>query len=262
MTQATSKLKVFVPLLAPVSHGELIVRLHQRLRALATTRDRAPGEPISLGDDLCLTLTAGCDGALIPFSTRFEWWVPALPLPELPGFIEGLLGERVGTTVKLTMPLPSTYVVEALRGRQARFVVELCSAREVTDLPESEFRRLGLGSTLKHVMGALHLELEAERQAAQEHLARELTFDAVLAAAKLFIPKALIDDDLRRSWERVEGHLLRAHAFSQAELDESLNGWLTDGPTRVAAERRVALTLIFRSVAQQEGRGIYEQDNL
>ena len=249
---ALDGLTVHVPTLPAVSEGELVARFEERMRALATTRDRSEGEAIGWGDDLRIDVVAGCEGRLIPFSTRFDWWVLAAPQSDVPGLFEALIGEPVGATVRVELTLPPSYPVEALRSKRARFVVTLHEAKEVAPLPASEFARTGLGQTLRAVMLALRAELEHERETAQLHLARELAFDAVLERAKVALPVELIDDDIRRAWGRGEGQLLKARGFSQQELDESLEGWLTDRPTRIASERRVALSLIFRAVVERE----------
>jgi len=249
---ALGGLSIQVPTLPEVTEAELIARFGARMRDLATTRDRLEGEAIAWGDDLRIDVVAGCDGRLLPFSTRFDWWVEAAPQPDVPGLVEALIGEAVGATVRIELTLPPAYPVEALQGERVRFVVTLHAAKEVVPLPQSEFARTGLGSSLQEVMSALRRELETEREAAQLQLARELIFDAVLERARVALPSELIDDDLRRTWERLEGQALKARGFSQRELDESLDGWRSDAPTRIAAERRVALSLIFRSIVERE----------
>ncbi len=253
MNLSFAGLEVAAPKLEPVTEAEVIARFQQRLRAFATKRARAPAEAIVAGDDLTLNIVAGCEGALIPFSTRFDWQTTATAQPDVPGLIESLIGENVGATVRLELTLPPHYTVESLRGKRARFAVDLIAACEVTPLPPGEFARIGLGHTLRDVMLALHRELDAERAAEQLYLTRELAFDAVLERARVSVAPALVDDDIQRAWQRLEGAQLKAHDFGERALAESLEGWLHDPATRIAAQRRVALSRVFQAVVENEG---------
>lgn len=247
-------LSVHVPAPEDLTEEDLLRAFHERRRAVAHSRQRARGEPLSLGDEVKLNVVGYCDGKLIPFSARFGMTMELAPLASLPGFSEAIAeGAKVGTSLQIAMELPGDYPVEAYRGQPARFLVDVLAARELTLLPEDApafFEKLGLGDTLVEVMNALREELEEDLAARLWLEAQDLVMEELRKRAPVSLPRALVDEELRRRWVEAEGRGMVAQQFDVDEQREALEGWLQDTATREEAERRLHLGVVLKALTE------------
>ncbi len=248
-------LAVHVPQLPDLTEDDILERFAEKARDLAKKRARAAGETLALGDDVKLNTVAYCEGKLMPFSARFGVWVPLLPIPMLPGFNENVARGTVGGSLQLDITLPAEYPVASLRGKNARFIVDVLEAREVT-LPDMEstavLKKAKLGDSLEAAMVSIREELEDEMVDALWVEAREMVLDAVAERTPMTIPAALIDEEVRRRWGTAEGQHLVAQKFDVDEQQEALDGWLKDPLTRAECERRLRIGLALKAVTEAE----------
>lgn len=249
------KLAVKVPAADDLTQDDLLERFREKARALAVTRDRKPGEALAMGDEAQVDLLGYVGGKLLPFSARFGFWLELAPLIALPGLTESIARAKVGQSVQVSLTLPPDYPVEALRGKPVRFIVDVRGGREVK-LPDTESKeflaRLGLGPDLEKVMDALREELEQELADQLWTEAENLVLAELVARAKVQVPKALLEDEIRRRWADVEGRGLVEKGFDVEEQNEALKTWLDDPPTRAECERRIAAGLVLRAVAERD----------
>ncbi|HLM48769.1 MAG TPA: hypothetical protein VK458_33215, partial [Myxococcaceae bacterium] len=105
-------IQVTVPQDAEISQEELLMRFHEIVRSRASTRDRAPGEPVQMGDTVIIDTLGYAAGQLIPFSARGGLELEMAPSDVLPGLCEGLVGTAVGSGQEVEVTLPDTYSVE------------------------------------------------------------------------------------------------------------------------------------------------------
>ncbi|WP_434347601.1 peptidylprolyl isomerase [Myxococcus virescens] len=247
---------VRVPTPDDLTEEDLLRAFHEKRRALATSRERQPGESLELGDEVRLNIVGYCDGKLIPFSARFGMTTELAPIEALPGFSEAVAeGAKVGESLQIALELPETYPVEALQGKPARFLVDVLAAHEVTLPPESapEFlEKLGLGSTLGEVMAHLRDELEDAAAAQLWVQARDMVLDELVRRAPVELPRALVDEELRRRWVQAEGQGMLEHQFDVDEQREALEGWLTDPTTRADVERRLHIGIVLKAITEEQ----------
>jgi trigger factor len=250
-----AELKVVVPAPSAISSEELLQRLHEKTREAGTVKDRAMGDALRAGDEVLLDVLGYADGKLIPFSSRFSWWTELAPIPALPGLMEGVATAHVGDSLEVLVTLPENYPQESLRNCPVRFVVDVLAAREVI-VPEvgskTFFEALGLGDSLDDVMDRVREELEEERSAELSVLGRELVLEEVARRTAIELPKALVDDEIKRRWAQHEAPALAAHQFTADEQKEARDGWLADPMTRAECERRLKVGMALRAVAQAE----------
>ncbi|MDY7229316.1 peptidylprolyl isomerase [Hyalangium rubrum] len=248
-------IRVTVPAPPSLTEEELVRRFNQLAREHAQVREREPGEAVEQGDDVQLDIIGYANDKLIPFSIRTGLWMELAPDDALPGFAELLAGSAVGDCVGITLVLPDTYPVESLRGVTARFMVDLLAAREVLP-PEPDsvgfLRQLGRGNSLSEVMNALGQELLQERTDAQWLEAQNRVLDVLASRLRVTLPKALIDEEIRRRWVMAEGQTVQEKNFSPAEEQEALEAWKTDPATRAEVERRLRISLALKAVAQRD----------
>ncbi|CAM3055557.1 peptidylprolyl isomerase [Corallococcus sp. ZKHCc1 1396] len=250
------KLSVRVPTPEDLTEEDLLRSFHEKRRELAITRERQPGESLELGDDVQLNIVGYCDGKLIPFSARFGMTTELAPIQALPGFCEAVAeGGKVGESMQIALELPETYPVEHLQGKPARFLVDVVAARAVTLPPESspEFlQKLGLGSTLEEVMDNLREELEDDLSGQLWVQAQDMVLDELARRAPVELPRALVDEELRRRWVQAEGQAMVEYQFDVEEQQEALRGWLADPTTRADAERRLHIGIVLKAVTEAE----------
>ncbi len=249
-------LSVRVPTPDDLTGEDLLRSFHEKRRALATSRERQPGEALELGDDVQLNIVGYCDGNLIPFSSRFGMTTELAPSEALPGFCEAVAeGGKVGESMQIALELPATYPVQSLQGKPARFLVDILAAREVTLPPESspEFlAELGMGSTLEEVMDSIREELEDELAGQLWVRAQDMVLDELARRTPVELPKALVDEEIRRRWVQAEGQGMVEYQFDVEEQQEALRGWLTDPTTRADAERRLHIGIALKAVTEAE----------
>jgi trigger factor len=248
-------LAVTVPAPADLTQDDLLERFHEKARALAVKLERKAGEALAMGDDAQVDVLGYVDGKLLAFSARFGAWMELAPLPALPGLTEGIAKGKVGDSLQVSLTLPADYPVPALRGKPVRFIVDVRAARQVT-MPDTEsavfFAKLGLGTDLDAVMDAVREELEQELADELWVDAERLVLDELVARAKVQVPKALLDDEIRRRWADAEGRALVEKGFTVDEQNEALKVWLDDVPTRAECERRIAVGLVLRAIAERD----------
>ncbi|MCE9669892.1 peptidylprolyl isomerase [Myxococcus stipitatus] len=249
-------LAVRVPTPDDLTEEDLLRRFHELRREQGTTRERAAGESLELGDNVKLNVVGYCDGALIPFSARFGLTTELAPIQALPGFCEAVAeGGKVGESMQIALELPADYPVESLQGKPARFLVDILAAEQVTLPPEnapSFLEQLGMGASLDEVMHNIREELEDELAAQLWVQARDMVLDELAQRAPVELPRALVDEELRRRWVQAEGQSMVEHNFDVEEQQEALRGWLTDPTTRADAERRLHIGIVLKAVTEAE----------
>ena len=250
-------LKVTVPHDVAVSQGELLLRFHELVRAHSPSRPRKAGEPVRMGDSVVLDTLGYCQGRLIPFSARTGLELEMAPSDLLPGLCEGLEGTPVGGSKQVDVVLPDSYPVEALRGTPATFLVDVVSAREVKVPKDAEsdafVRKLGRGDTLEALMEALASDIADERADDAWLEAQERVLDEVILRTEVAITPELVDEEIRRNWNTGEAPLLVSKNFGPDELQESLDGWMSDPNTRLETDRRLRIAYALRAIIQRDG---------
>jgi trigger factor len=258
-----STVELELPERPTLDEAALETRLAERLRAIATRRERGRNEKVAEGDDVVLDVLGYAHGRLIPFSVRSNWTTEVAPDPALPGFFAALVGVRVGDSLMISITMPED-APEALRNAEARFLVEVKQAFEVEPIEQSPAtwpQRLG-APDLETALERLASEFEAETAEAAEAEILERLLDAVAERTEVEVPSEVIDREVELAWQRLERPHLVAHDFSRTELDEALEGWLADDDTRAQAERRLRVTAGLDAVVSQYGLAVDAGDRL
>ena len=250
-------LSVTMPAPAGFTAEEVQQRFLELARPLAHERERGATEQVAWGDEVLLSIAGYIDGRLIPFSVRHQEWVKLEPEPTLPGLYEALVGyppNKEGGAVDIV--LPETYPVEALRGASARFLVAIHAAREVKypDLESPQFlQAFGRGATLEAATRDVAEQLKRERAQTLVYEAGQRVLEEVASRTQVRVPDALIDEEIRLSWEKSEGAAVRALEFSEEETEQSLRAWLQDARTREQVELRLRVGLALGAICQRDG---------
>lgn len=258
-----SELRVRIPPPEPVTEDDVLVHFVGLLRQKATRRDRAEGEPLALGDEVQLDVVGYVDNRLLPGSIRVGAWLDLEPMAHLPGFAETLAGVRVGDACALDLQLPADYPVASVAGKMAHCLCEVRAAREV-NLPSAEspdaLAALGLGDSLEEVMASVTKQVDDERVALQDLRAQELALGALADATRLELPRAMVDEELRRRWSMLEAPLLKQKDFAPDELREALEAWMSSELLRAEAERSLRISLALDAVGKRDRVELLQSD--
>src|SRR5438477_4180614 len=109
---------------------------------------------------------------------------------------EGLLGARVGESRELGVSFANDYTVEELRGKEARFQVQVngLKRREVPALDDPFVQDLGgEAKTVADLRARLRSEMEAQKKERAEGEQREKVLEALVTKNPIEAPPALVE---------------------------------------------------------------------
>lgn len=248
-------LKVKLSDVKPATQEVLLSRLEELIYTAALRLPRVRGEFIGPDDELLVDTVGYCDGKLVPFSVREAQLLGPMHDEAMPGLRERLVGERVGTTVQVLLPIPMRHPTAELRGKLAVFSVRIVSAAELQFLaPDSpEFLELAnAGESVEAVLETLANEWYEEQHVEQfkqglSHLLNELA-----TRAQVKVDKAIVDREIDRKWRTSEGALMARLNLPHEQQDAALNSWLENHELRQELERQIAAAVVLRAIAMKE----------
>jgi trigger factor len=167
----------------------------------------------------------------------------------LPGLEQGIVGHAAGETFECDVDFPADYRAEELRGKKARFTVNLKGVQE-PKLPEidAEFLKAHGADETTGVAGLrekVGKALQAEVAKARQNRMKAQLMDQLLAANPIEVPVALVAQETERMRDEAAqrfGRQLKPEQKAQLFPDEMLK----DG-----ARRRVALGLLFSEIVRK-----------
>jgi len=238
-------LKLEMPSVPPMTGGELLARLVPLRRKHGARRGRALGEAVELGDDIQVRMLGYAGGRPVPGSLRYDEWIELGPDEALPGFVEKLVGTKVGTTVE---------IATTLKGRRVQYIVDLRGACAVTPLPDDApelLERLG-AKTLEEALSRLADDAEEERVQWLAREVRERAIDQLAVRVQVAVPTDLLREEIRRRWMEREGRKLAWLGFDAAKMQGALDAWLEDEAIVVEVDRSIRAYLALSAIAREQ----------
>lgn len=168
----------------------------------------------------------------------------------LPDLENGIKGHTKGERFSVDVQFPADYRNEQLKGKKARFSVELKEVQE-PKLPELDaefFKAQGLeeGQGLEALRGKVRAALEAERDKAVKGRVKTQVLEQLLAANPIPVPQAMVAQETLRLREEA------AARFSAARMKpEQVQKLFPDEMLAPNAQRRVSLGLLIAEVVKQ-----------
>lgn len=168
----------------------------------------------------------------------------------LPDLENGIAGHARGETFSVDVQFPADYRNEQLKGKKARFKVELKDVQEpkLPDLDEAFFKAQGLedGQGLDALRGKVKAALEAERDKAIKSRVKGQVLEQLLAANPIPLPQAMVAQETARLREEA------ASRFNAAKMKpEQVQKLFPDDMLEPNARRRVALGLLIAEVIRE-----------
>jgi trigger factor len=246
---------VKVPPPDDITPDDVGYRLIELGRKIASKRDRKAGEVVGIGDEVCLDMLGYANGKLIPFSPRERTWTIANPSPVLPGLFEQLIGQKVGTGLKVEVTLPDDFRLVEWRGAKAVYLIDIQAAREVEvfDYDSQAFvKRLGRGPTVDAMVDSIVKELENERADELITDGINMVVDVLIERSKVELTDEVLDDQIRALWLASEAPILSHKNFTADEQTEAVESWLRDEYTRADAWRRLCASIVIKAIAERD----------
>jgi len=169
----------------------------------------------------------------------------------IPGFEDGIKGMKAGEEKVIDVTFPENYQAENLAGKAAQFKINLTTV-EKPALPEvdAEFLKL-FGIELAPEEGGVdklkadvRKNMEREVRNSLRNQLKQTTFDALVNANAIEVPKAMIAEEIRRQRQQMLQQF--AQQFGSAQnFDESM---LPDELFSEKAERSVKLGVLVGAI--------------
>lgn len=226
------------------------------LRESQATLRPLDGAPAAAGHMVAVKFTGTIDGE--PFEGGSADRLP-LVIGEnrmIPGWEDQLIGMRVGETREFDSTFPDDYRVEELRGRTARFSVELLDVREKV-LPEVDdewAKSVGEVETVDELRAEIREALEKRNVAEARHVFGDRIIDFASSNATVELPEVMIANEV----EIMRDELTNRLAQQRIGLEQYL-ALSKQTPEELAAElrepaaRRVKTLLVLSAIAEREG---------
>lgn len=220
--------------------------------------------PVQWGDIVRADVKGTVDGTVIANEEGAEFQLLEGRTISLPGFAEALIGREKGGDFEFEVAVPEDTPDERLRGRQARYRVQIKELKQ-ENLPEldDDFARQvgegfpGLTALRSHIEEDLRLALESEAQ----HRYHDRILEALLRRVQIDYPPVLAEREAERLLREQSGASQppkgRAGAASRDELERYLQQVGKSEEELKAellplAEERIRRSLVLSEVTEAE----------
>lgn len=171
----------------------------------------------------------------------------------IPGFEEALVGAKAGDERSFDVTFPADYRAEHLAGKEVTFETKIHKVAE-PELPavDEEFvKAFGVEDGSEASLRAeIRSNMERELRQKLNNMTKERVMDALLAANRVDVPKAMVEDEAKRIKSQTQQEMARAG--QQSNLDLPLSLFEEQG------KRRVALGLLLGAIMREHS---FELDN-
>jgi trigger factor len=179
----------------------------------------------------------------------------------IPGFVEGIVGMKMGEARTIDCTFPESYPQEEAAGRPARFELTLLElkTRELPPLDDAFARQAGDKETLAE----LRADLEARLQREAEQRSRSNRQDALLTALveqlEVELPETLIQQEVRSLLEQTAGQIAQQGVDVRKVFTQDVVRNLME-TSRPEAEQRLRRNLALRALAAAEKIEVGDKD--
>lgn len=200
------------------------------------------------GDRVSIDFVGKVDGTPFPGGTAQDYQLELGAGRFIPGFEEGLVGKGPGDH-ELAVTFPNDYPNQELAGKGVVFEITLKQVEEpaLPDLDEEFFKAFGVEQGgIEAFRADVRKNVERERDQALRTRLKHGTFNTLIEANPLELPRALVENEARRLlYQSQQGLMMRGIPRAQVE------GMSTDS-FRPQAERRVTLGLLMGDIIQKQ----------
>jgi trigger factor len=235
------KLKIDKPVveIADKDLNEMMKTLQQQHATFKECKRKA-----KKGDKLTINFVGSIDGEEFDGGKAEDFPLELGKSQMIPGFEEPLVGAKTGDEVVAEVTFPEDYHAEALKGKDAKFVMNVTKV-EGLNLPKLDDEFAELFGVTEGGVDALKAEVKKNMQRELDQTlktsVKESVIDALLADNEVDVPKALLDQEVNALREQAK------ERFAQQGGGQNMPD-LPDDMFTANAQKRVAVGLLIGQV--------------
>lgn len=218
----------------------MLETLHKQQADWKETADAAAAE-----DRVTVDFTVTIDGEAFEGGKATDFVLAMGQGRMIPGFEEGVIGHKAGESFDISVTFPEDYHAENLKGKAAKFAVELkkVEQRELPELDEAFIKRFGVADgTLAGLRAEVRKNMERELKNAVRNRVKTQVIDGLLSANDIHVPAALVDGEIdvlkRQAAQRFGGNEKQSLELPRELFEEQ-------------AKRRVKVGLLLGEVIRK-----------
>lgn len=241
---------------------EIVDREIERLRE-GFARLEPVERPAAEGDSVLIDFEGLIDGAAFQGGKAEDYLLGLGSGQLIEGFEEQLVGAAAGEEREVEVTFPADYHAEHLAGKEAVFKVQVKEVREkiLPELDDDFAAEASEFDTLAELRADIAEKVGGAMESRAEEDFRIAAVDAVVDAAKIEVPAAIVDARATERWERMERQLagrgMDPNAFLQMQgktREELIEESKPD------AERELKREAVVTAVAEAEGIEVSDEE--
>ena len=179
----------------------------------------------------------------------------------IPGFIEGVIGMKVGETKTVDCQFPEDYPKEDARGRKAAFEIELkdLKTRELPELDDAFAKQASEQETLADLRKDLEQRLKDDAERLQTSNRRDALVAALVEQLEVDLPEALIQQESRNLLEQTAAQFAQQGMDVKSLFTPDLVRNLMQN-SRPEAEERLRRSFALTALAEAEDIKLDDKD--
>ena len=176
----------------------------------------------------------------------------------LPGFEEQLVGIAAGETRTISVPFPSEYPNEVLKGKTAQFEVSAKTVEAPSQVAIDDVfaKSLGLESLAK-LKDAVKDRISREHATVTRRRLKRALLDELDTRHKFDLPPSLVEEEFNNVWKSIVDDL---QGQGRTFADEGTTEEAARADYRKIAERRVRLGLVLSEIGERNGIKVTEEE--
>lgn len=245
-----SGLEVKAPEKRAVDEAAINERIDSYRQRQATLK--AVDRPVQEEDTVTLDFTGYVDGKPIENGAAKDFRLEIKPGRFIPGFVEALVGMKVGETKSAELAFPEDYPQKELAGKPATFEMHVNGIEErvLPEIDDEMAKKAGFES-LDAMRETLKQRLEEEVEDEYQLNLRKELIDRVLEKVEVEIPTSMIDREtnfmLSQYARNLQSQGLNPNQLISPEMAEKFKE-----ENKADAEKRIRTTLVLGAIARHE----------
>ena len=181
----------------------------------------------------------------------------------IPGFEEQVIGMASGEEKDLNVSFPAEYHAKELAGKPVVFKVKVHEVKE-TQVPEKDddlAKDVSEFDTIEELRADIRANILKEKTEGIDRAFENAVLEKVAENAKMEIPSAMIDEEVKAEMERFD-YQLRSQGMSLEQYSKMLGGDLSgfEKSIRPSAENQLKIRLTLEAIAAAENVEVSEAE--
>ncbi|MFM9087554.1 MAG: trigger factor, partial [Cyanobium sp.] len=171
----------------------------------------------------------------------------------IPGFVEGILGMKVGESRTVSCTFPESYPQRDAAGRAASFAITLLDlkTRELPELDDAFAQQASDKATLAELRADLETRLKEDAERRHQANRHEALLEALVEQLEVELPETLVQQEMRNLVEQTASQIAQQGMDVKKVFTADVVRSLMD-TSRPEAEKRLRRSLALRALAKAE----------